>query len=240
MTKKNKRGLIFVLVFLILLVGIIITVLSIFSVKKIKITGNEHYTEEEIKELIFNNQYCYNSLYLYWKYNYKKDYSIPFVDTVDVELISGNEVKVDVYEKSLAGYIEYLGSYMYFDKDGIIVESSSEAVEGVPLITGLKFNHILLHEELPVEDKAIFNTIVSVTQLLDKYGISPDKIYFNSNDEMTLYFENARVYMGADNDTEEKIITLKSILPDLEGLSGILHMENYVEGTSNITFEKDK
>lgn len=240
MTKKNKRKLILVLIFVILLLALVITLISIFSIKKIEILGNEHYTEEEIKELIFDNRYCYNSLYLYWKYNYKKDYSIPFVDTIEVNMVSGNEVKINVYEKSLVGYIEYLGSYMYFDKDGIVVESSSETVTGIPLITGLKFDHILLHKELEVEDKSVFNTIVSATQLLAKYEITPDKIYFSSSYEMTLYFDNARVYLGKDDETEEKIIRLRSILPDLEGLSGILHMENYQDGISNITFEKDK
>ena len=240
MFNKNKRRLILVLIFIVLLVALAITMMSVFSVKKITITGNEHYTEEEMKEIIFNNQYCYNSLYLYWKYNYKKEYSIPFVDTVEINMISGSQVKINVYEKSLVGYIEYLGSYMYFDKDGIVVESSSDAVSGIPLITGLKFNHILLYKELEVEDKGVFNTIVSVTQLLSKYQITPDKIYFNSNYEMTLYFGDARVYLGKDTETEEKIIRLRSILPDLEGLSGVLHMETYQEGTSNITFEKDK
>lgn len=239
MIKKNKRKLIIVIILVVLLAAAVITITSLFSIRKITITGNEHYTEEEIIQLMFDNKYCYNSLYLYWKYNYKKDYSFPFIDTLEIELLSNNEVKINVYEKSMVGYIEYLGSYMYFDKDGIVVESSSDKVEGVPLITGLKFDHIVLYHTLPVSDEAVFNTIVSVTQLLAKYKIAPDKIYFNSNYEMTLYFGDARVYLGKDNETEEKIIRLKNIIPDLEGLSGVLHMENYQEGVSNITFEKD-
>lgn len=239
MFKGNKRKVILLFI-LLLLAAAVLAVVGIFSIKKINISGNEHYTEEEIEKLIFSNKYCYNSLYLYWKYNYNKEYSFPFIDTIDVELISNNEVKINVYEKSMVGYIEYLGSYMYFDKDGIVVESSSELVEGVPLITGLKFDHIILHKELAVEDKAVFNTIVSITQLLAKHEITPDRIYFNSSYDMTLYFGDARVNLGADNETEEKIILLKNILQDLEGLSGVLHMENYTEGVSNITFEKDK
>lgn len=239
MFKGNKRKVILLFI-LLLLAAAVLAVVGIFSIKKINISGNEHYTEEEIEKLIFSNKYCYNSLYLYWKYNYNKEYSFPFIDTIDVELISNNEVKINVYEKSMVGYIEYLGSYMYFDKDGIVVESSSELVEGVPLITGLKFDHIILHKELAVEDKAVFNTIVSITQLLAKHEITPDRIYFNSTYDMTLYFGDARVNLGADNETEEKIILLKNILQDLEGLSGVLHMENYTEGVSNITFEKDK
>jgi cell division protein FtsQ len=239
MIKKNKRRLIIVIIVIVLIAAAMIIITSVFSIKKITITGNEHYSEEEIEKLMFDNRYCYNSLYLYWKYNYKQDYTFPFIDTVEVEMLSGKEVKINVYEKSMVGYIEYLGSYMYFDKDGIVVESSSKKVEGVPLITGLKFDHIVLYNELAVDDESIFNTIVSTTQLLAKYEITPDKIYYNSSYEMTLYFGDAKVYLGKDNETEEKIIRLRSILPDLVGLSGVLHMENYQEGVSNITFEKD-
>lgn len=239
MIKRNKRKLVIVILLVVLIVAAAMVIISVFSVKKVTITGNEHYTEEEIEKLVFENRYCYNSIYLYWKYNYEKDYSIPFIDTIDIEMLPHNEVKVNVYEKSMVGYIEYLGSYMYFDKDGIIVESSSEKVEGIPLITGLKFNHIILYNPLVVEDESVFNTIVSLAQLLSKYEIAPDKIYFNSSYEMTLYFGDAKVYLGKDNETEEKIIRLRSILPDLEGLSGVLHMEDYQEGVTNITFEKD-
>jgi cell division protein FtsQ len=239
MINRNKRKLIIVSLLVILLAIAVITILSVFSITKITITGNEQYTEEEIEQLIFENRYCYNSIYLYWKYNYKKNYSFPFIDTIDVEMVSSNEVKINIYEKRMVGYIEYLGSYMYFDKDGIVVESSSNKVEGVPLITGLQFDHIILHNTLAVDDESVFNTILSVTQLLSKYEIIPNKIYFNSSYEMTFYFGDARVYLGKDNETEEKIIRLKSILPDLDGLSGILHMENYQEGVSSITFEKD-
>ena len=32
--------------------------------------------------------------------------------------------KDSVYEKAVAGYVEYLDKYMYFDKDGTVVEAS--------------------------------------------------------------------------------------------------------------------
>ena len=41
-----------------------------------------------------------------------------------------------VYEKSVAGYVEYMGRYMYFDQDGIVVESSETRTEGIPQVTG--------------------------------------------------------------------------------------------------------
>ena len=57
-----------------------------------------------------------------------------------------------------------MSSYMYFDKDGIIVESSVEQLPGVPWITGLDFGHIILHQPLPVADPDTFGA-VSYTHL---------------------------------------------------------------------------
>ena len=43
-----------------------------------------------------------------------------------------------------------MSSYMYFDKDGIVVESSSSQLDGVPWVTGLDFWTDCTHRALPV------------------------------------------------------------------------------------------
>ena len=63
----------------------------------------------------------------------------------------------------MIGYVEYLGTNLYFDKDGIVVESSSEILEGVPKISGLKFSEVTLYEKLPVEDDHVFQVILNLT-----------------------------------------------------------------------------
>ena len=75
--------------------------------------------------------------------------------------------------------------------------------------------------------------------ILGKYEIKSDKIYFDKNNQMTLYFENIRVRLGDISNIDDKIIRLKAILPELEGECGILRMENYDENMKNITFNKD-
>lgn len=239
MGKRKSKTMLILLVTFIVIVICVFVFIQVLTIKQVEIIGNEQYTEEEIKELIFDTPYAQNSLYLTWKYNHKADYQIPFVDTIEVEMLSANKVRINIYEKDIVGCIEYLGSYMYFDKDGIIVESSKELIDDIPIISGLKFDYIILNQKLAVGNESIFNTILNVTQMLDKHMIKPDKIYFNSGYEMTLYFENAKVYMGRDENTEEKIIKLKGIVPKLEGLSGVLHMEEYDESTKSITFEKN-
>ena len=65
---------------------------------------------------------------------------------------------------------------MYFDKDGIIVESSSNKLPGIPWITGLKYGHIAPAPAPPVENNKIFDEILNLTQALSTHEITVDRI----------------------------------------------------------------
>lgn len=222
------------------LLGIFLYIESHYTVTTVYVEGNVHYTNEEIMDMVMGGRFGKNSLFLSLKYRGKEIEGIPFVQTMEVTILSPDTIRINVYEKALAGYVEYLGKYMYFDKDGIIVESSDARTDGIPQVTGLKFGYVLLHERLPVENEAIFNKILNITQLLTKYNVSADKIYFDENYDMTLYFSNVRVRIGSDDKIDEKIMKLQSILPELEGKKGTLEMENYTEQSKNITFSMDE
>ncbi len=227
------------LIVALLLVGAYFFVVTQFSVTQVKVEGNEHYSDEEIKQIILPEGLWNNSLYLAVKYRNKEVKDIPFIEMMDVEIESNHAIKINVYEKALAGCVNYLGNYMYFDRDGIIVESSDQLTQGVPQIKGLTFEHVVMHEKLPVEDSSVFAKILNVTQLLGKYGLEADKIHFGSDMDITLYFGQARVYFGSDDKMEEKMMQLVPILPHLSGKSGILNMENFDENTENIPFNMD-
>lgn len=248
--KKNKKpkgkagykgrgaalGLLALVLCAILGAGIFVAVR--YRVQNVTVEGNIHYTREEIIDMVLSDRLDYNSLYLSFKYKNKEIKDIPFIQTMSVKVLSPDTIRITVYEKTVAGYVEYLGRYMYFDRDGIVVESSETRTEGVPQVTGITFDHMVLYEPLPVEDAAIFGQILSITQILSKYDITTDKIYFNESYEITLYFDKVRVRLGDDN-LEEKIMRLQYILPQLEGKSGILQMENYDDESENVTFKQD-
>ena len=164
---------------------------------------------------------------------------VPFVEKMDVSVLDPHTIKIEVYEKALAGYVEYLEKYMYFDKDGIVVESSDEKTPGVPMVTGFVFDHVILHEPLPVEDETVFKSVLNITQLVNKYNLTVDRIYFGSDDTLTLYFGGVRAALGTFESLDEKIMRLQDMLPSLTEKKGILHMENYTEETKNISFEPD-
>lgn len=214
-------------------------ILTGYRVTNVEVVGNSHYTEQEIKDMVLKGNVFDNSLLLNIKYRNKSIEDIPFVEKMDVEVKSNDTIRILVYEKKLAGCISYLGNYMYFDREGIVVESSPQVTEGVPEITGLRFNHVLLYEQLPVERSEIFQEILELTQLLDKYEIIADKIYFDADNNVTLYFGDARVLIGSKNHIDEKIMQLSVIVPSIQGKAGVLDMREYETGTTTLTFEPD-
>lgn len=223
----------FVILFSVLLAA------GIFHVDEVKITGNSFYSDEEIKELVIG-EYP-NSLYLMFRYDYLGGKEIPFVDNVEVTLEAPNRIKIRVYEKTLIGYVQYMGSNLYFDKDGTVVESSDAVLEGVPCIKGLKFDSLTLNEQLQVENEEVFEILLSMNQMMEKYELSPDAITLKNNStEIVLTFDQVRINLGEGAHMDEKAARIKSLLPDLADKSGILHMEEYTNESTNISFIRDK
>lgn len=213
--------------------------LRYYRVTTVYVEGNIHYSNEEIMDMVMTGTLGDNSLYLALKYKDKGVDNIPFVQKMDVDILSPDTIRITIYEKAMAGYIEYLGKYMYFDKDGIIVEASEQKTAGIPQVTGLSFGYVVMHEKLPVDNPEIFEDILDITQLLNKYGVQADKIRFDRAMHKTLYFGEARVSLGSNENIGEKIMKLKGILPELVGKKGMLRMDNYSEEVKNVTFELD-
>ena len=150
--RKHHGGIGIALAFFLLGAILFLTV----RIQNITVTGSDRYTADELEELLFSEPWGRNSAAAYLKDRLKPHRQIPFVEDYRIVFHSPFDVEIIVYEKSIVGYVSYMSSCMYFDRDGIIVESSSEKLEGVPWITGLDFGQIVLYKPLPVEDPDIF------------------------------------------------------------------------------------
>lgn len=239
---RRKRRMVKLIVFLTIVLLITFGIyyfLTTFTIKDITVEGSTHYTQEEIIDMVIRKPEDRISLMLSMKYHNKPITNIAFIQSIEVNVVSADTIHIQVYEKALAGYIEYLGQYMYFDKDGIVVEASSQITEGMPEITGLEFDSVVLHNPLPVKDAEVFGQILEITNLLKKYELAIDTIYFNKNLEVTLYMDNVRVPLGKRDKLTEKMMKLRDLVPHIKGLSGVLHLENVDSGSDTITFTKD-
>lgn len=242
MYKRKKFGVILLViaVLAVILLGGGYYIKTTYTVSTVYVEGNVHYTEDEIKDIVMSGFLGDNSLYLSLKYRNKGIEGVPFVDTMDVKVLAPDTIKIIVYEKVLTGYVRFMDTYMYFDKDGYVVESSSIRTAGVPQVTGLKFDHVVVGQALPVEDKDIFNKILNVTKLLNKYELKADKLYFNRAGEVTVYFGEVKAALGGESlAMEDKLMLLPELLPSLEGKKGTLQMNTQSEGDGRYTFKPE-
>ena len=242
MYKKRKKrigGVLILLSLFSVILGTIYYFISAYAVKNVYIEGNTYYTDEEIKNMVMSGPLGNNSLYLSYQYKNKSIDNVPFIDSIEVSVIEKDTIKIQVHEKSLAGYIEFMDSFMYFDKDGYIVETSNVKIMDVPWIVGLEFGYVELGKKIAVEDDSVFARIMELKNLLKEYEIRADKIYFRSDLEIILFFEDVRVMLGDGSYLQEKIMVLPELLPKLSGQIGALRMENYRESGDSIVFESD-
>ena len=236
---RLKIRLIVILGSITLLLGAAYYIMVHFQVNTVYVEGNKFYSAKEIQEKIMTGYLGDHSLFLSLKYYNQNLKDIPFVETMDVIIESNDTIRIKVYEKSIAGYVEYLGSYMYFDNDGVVIEATKVPVEGVPQVTGLDFSYIVLYEKLPIDNEEIFQRILTLTKLLKKYEVAVQKIQFDQNYNVILGYGKVKVMLGKMENLDEKLMQLPYILPSLEGESGILNLQNYTADKKTITFEKD-
>jgi len=238
--KKTGVKIVIVLAVVAVFMGAAAFLLEKYNIETVYVEGNVHYTEEEIKSFVMTGPLGNNSLYLSAKYRNTGVEDIAFVDVMDVTILSPDTIKITVYEKAVIGYVEYLDTYMYFDKDGYVVESSGVQTMGIPQVTGLYFDYMVLGQPLPVDKPEVFGAVLDITKLIDKYELMAEKIYFHNTGDVTVYFGNVKVALGNEPDhMEDKVALLPEFLPRLTGMSGVLQMETYDEGSGKYTFKPD-
>ena len=240
--RKKQRLMTFFKVTIIVLSVILILVLvaiNAFRVKKVVVEGNELYDQSVIEQAVFNDQYSWNSLYVFLKYKFVDTEEIPFIDTMEISLRDPQTLHIMVYEKGMMGYLYIPGisENAYFDKDGFVVETSSDEIKNVPLIKGIDCNEVVLYEKLPIREEQL-KQILLLTQALKRSELVPKSITYGGTNEPVLSYGKIQVTVGDISLLTQKVERISAIMPSLKGKKGMLHLENWTEESTNIVFDK--
>ncbi len=237
--KKRKSHKLYAGVTLLLMVLVVALCFSIlFYTEGFSVQGNDYCSKQEIYDTVLENPYEINTLYVLAKYKLGFGKKLACMDSMKVSLNSPWSLKVTVEEKPIMGYVKNGNQYAYFDKEGLVVDISTEAKEGLPSIDGVEFKKIALYKKLKCSKTKIFNQILETTQEVKKYDLSPDKLVYEKNSLM-LYFGDVCVSLGS-NVTSVQMAQIEPILAKLTDQKGTLHLENYSSTAKVITFEKTK
>ncbi|MCD7957801.1 MAG: cell division protein FtsQ/DivIB [Lachnospiraceae bacterium] len=230
--RRFKNFFLLLAVVLILLAGLLI-----LRVRKLTVSGNSRYSAETIKDDLITDFLSGNTLILWWTH---KDGTVPdtmpYLESLKIEIKSPFSVTVKVTEKELVGYFD-TGSYAYFDTDGIVLDITDELYDGIPVITGATVGEFTLYQKVPTESSSTLRTILSLLELLEYQDLTADEIRFSDNSEITVYIGYIEAELGQDEYLEEKVANLKAILDTFTSTTaGTLHLENVTGKNEDITF----
>ena len=87
--KRKKRRKIGACIFLVVLMLAALTaliVVKVFTVQNVVVEGNSLYSADQIKNMVLDDDYSWNSLYVDLKYRFVDIGEVPFVDTMEISL----------------------------------------------------------------------------------------------------------------------------------------------------------
>ena len=219
----RKRTIYAVILAVMLICLVMIVFLLLFQVRRIDVKGNEYLSSQEVADWLQEDDLAQNSLY-----------------EVKVGMKNPWTLEVTVTEKRIAGYITMGDDAVYFDKDGIVLAVTTEWWDNVPRIDGLSVDQVTLYKELPVseENRQIFSSLLEMSQSLKQSDLSPDRIVCGG-DGLYLFFGNVCVSLG-DSNFSDRIAQIPPILEKLGDQTGTLHLENYGESSTTVSFRRDE
>lgn len=210
-----------------------------FEIKTVTIKGSNKYSYQQLYNYVFEHRNDKNMIMFMVDDRKAPKIDIPFIAKTEIEVKLPSTINITVYEKSLMFYVEYKGTYMYVDKDGVVVQSSSELVDDVMLVEGLNFNTIVINEPLKVEDKSVFSDVTDIIQYMKKNEVQANRILVEDSG-YSIILDNVKVLLGENNIyMAERIFELSCMVDKLEGLSGILYLDSYEGNSSSIIFKQD-
>lgn len=238
---KRRKPLVFKLGVGGAIIALILLVLFFyFRVTDLQISESNYYSKEALQTYFVKDKLDQNTFLLYIKLKYRQKVAIPFIQKYDVDILGGNSIRITVYDKTIAGCVSYMGEYIYFDKDGMVLEITKDLMEGVPLITGIHYKEMSLYDTLAVEDEQVFSTIMNMSQLIKRYEIPVDKVVFDAYQNITIVIDDIKVTLGKREKYDEQMSELANILPKLDGLKGELNLADFTPGQNKIIFKEQK
>lgn len=224
---------------LLLAVGGLLWFWFFFKIQDVEVAGSTHYSKKQIKDIVLTGPLAENSVLAPLLCSRENTGEISFIDAVEVSYVNPNEVLITVKEKQSIGCVRYLDCYVYFDREGTVIESSVKKEDGILYFEGLTPDFVCLNQPLSVGGEDFLEAAASLSQLIEAGSRQPDNIRFDEKSVITLMYGEIQVRLGKNQYLDDKMARMEAILPQIEGQKGTLHLENITSEKKNITFEND-
>ena len=228
---------------IIVFVGIAVVFLAVFftlRIRTVQVKNSEIYSDEQIIGEAMADKYSYYTIYFWLVSHFGKVSCLPFTQEIEVEWNRFDSITLHAYDKTISGSVKYMGQYVFFDKDGIVLQSLPEPMDGVPVVSGIQFGKFTINEAFDVEEEGLFDVIMNISRLISHYKVPVDEIRFEG-DEPRLYSGEVIVKLGKKDFYDDDMAALASVLKKArrKKLAGTINMEHYQSGDKIILKTED-
>lgn len=228
----------FIKIFAVLVIFVIIWAVFFkspyFQIDTIQINGLDNLSEEQVKGMLTTNEG--NNIFSFSTSKCEKNIlKSHYVENVSVSRDLPHTIIIDLNEYKLRGYVPYMGSYLYINEDGLILDIQKNVTKQLPVIEGLNFNSFTAGEVLKVDNPSAFTTMVELARLFDKYQLLTDiiRVDVTNVNDIHLYVNKVDIEFGDMDNANRKLLMLIEVLKQLDtNYAGILNLTG-----DNATFE---
>ena len=228
-----------------IILAIILAVLAIlwfvFLIRTVTVEGNTFFPEEAVAEEYQQHFWQKNVLTNFIMDHLGFTENPPYVRESELSYPSFGELHIKLYEKAILAGLCFSGHYIYFDKDGMVLKTTTEPLPDIPYFESDDVKDFTLYRTLQTGREELLSQMLNLANRLSYYKIDWERISFDIEGHASLFKDNVTVLLGRRTDYDEVL----SILPDImksalgTGEKGTIDMSNYKVGAP-IIFKKEK
>ena len=234
--KKRKNILILILIAIILAcVGIFLLTSPTFKIQEISIEGNKQLSKEKVEKLaeITIGDNIFSKIGAVLEVKLKQN---GYIENAKINKIYPNKIEIEITERKKEFQIKTeVGNYIYIDKQGYILEYSTEKFE-IPTIIGMDVTESEVEDKKRLDEKYLnkMEIILQIYEECKQIEIADKITQIQVENEYILNLENdgITINFGDGTNLKNRMYYVIAILKQEAGNKGTI----YVNGNLNEGF----
>jgi cell division protein FtsQ len=208
----------------------------LFQVREVTIEGNTYHTKEEVEQMFFGKALDKNAITFFLREFMGIKKELPFVREYDVSYIGIGKVGIKIYEKTIVAGVQYMNEFIYFDKEGLVLESTHEKKVDIPIFNVAGLTDFTLYSKVQINNEAALDRMLKISDLLIHYNLKAERILFDSQNEPIMYSGDIKILMGKQEDYDNAMQALQSVIMTArrKNIAGEIDLTNYKVGDNII------
>ncbi len=211
--KQKHRQKIVLAAVLLILAGAAFLFSPIFTLHKIRAEGVTQFTTSELCEQIDLAQ---GTNVILFQRNAAQNIleANPYIEHARIVWEFPDTFVIQIQERKVRACVSYIGSYLYIDEYGRVLDTQKQQMPGKPLVEGLQFSGFRLGEPLQVENTEALHTMLQISQMMEKYELKDVSITIDVSDAQNIEatVNAVQVALGTMDRMDQKIRNMAQIV----------------------------